>query len=93
VDDHQPNGSVRVKNVSLRIFIALRYDKATNERLQAEYLALGHHGASLLFNTHLGPSTHDEIATRAYELFERRGRGNGYDFDDWLQAERELRGE
>src|SRR5258708_39446061 len=42
-------------NVSLRNFIALRYEDATNERLQAEYLALGNHGASLLFNTHLDP--------------------------------------
>ena len=34
---------------------------------------------------------HEEIARRAYEIFERRGRSHGHDFDDWLQAERELR--
>jgi hypothetical protein len=51
------------------------------------------HGASLLFNTHLGPATHEEIANRAYELFEQRGHADGRDLDDWLQAERDLRGE
>jgi hypothetical protein len=35
---------------------------------------------------------HDSIAERAYNLFERRGRINGRDFDDWVQAERELAG-
>jgi Protein of unknown function (DUF2934) len=32
-----------------------------------------------------------EIAVRAYELYEQRGREHGRDLDDWLQAERELR--
>lgn len=32
----------------------------------------------------------DIIARRAYELFEERGREDGHDLDDWLQAEREL---
>ena len=34
---------------------------------------------------------HDDIARRAYELYEARGRDDGRDFDDWLEAERELR--
>jgi HSP20 family protein len=29
------------------------------------------------------------IAQRAYELFEGRGRQDGFDFEDWLRAERE----
>lgn len=33
----------------------------------------------------------EEIARRAYELFKDRGRVDGHDLDDWLQAERELR--
>lgn len=33
-----------------------------------------------------------EIAQRAYELFERRGRKMGRELDDWLEAERELTG-
>ena len=34
---------------------------------------------------------HDEIARRAFELYCARGREDGRDLDDWLQAERELR--
>lgn len=41
------------------------------------------------------PQRHDtpeehEIRIRAYELYEQRGRENGHDMDDWLQAEAEL---
>ena len=31
------------------------------------------------------------VAHRAYEIYESRGRIDGYDVDDWLQAERELK--
>jgi len=31
------------------------------------------------------------IAMRAYELYEQRGRQDGYALEDWLQAEREIR--
>lgn len=34
--------------------------------------------------------SHDEIAGRAYEIFESRGGEHGHDRDDWLQAEYEL---
>jgi outer membrane protein TolC len=33
---------------------------------------------------------HAEIARRAYQLYEQRGRAQGGDIDDWLLAEREL---
>jgi hypothetical protein len=33
---------------------------------------------------------HEDIRQRAYELYEKRGRQNGYDLDDWLKAEAEL---
>jgi outer membrane protein TolC len=33
----------------------------------------------------------DDIARRAYERYEARGRTDGYALDDWLDAERELR--
>ena len=35
----------------------------------------------------------DRIRTRAYELYERRGKRHDHDLEDWLQAEAELRGE
>jgi hypothetical protein len=31
-----------------------------------------------------------DVALRAYEIYESRGRADGADLDDWLQAEREL---
>jgi hypothetical protein len=31
----------------------------------------------------------EKIRQRAYELYEARGREEGHDFDDWLQAEAE----
>jgi len=33
-----------------------------------------------------------QIQQRAYELYEQRGRTDGHDLDDWLQAECEIRG-
>ena len=34
--------------------------------------------------------THDEIAQLAYCLYESRGREEGHQLEDWLQAEQEL---
>jgi hypothetical protein len=36
--------------------------------------------------------TVNDIARRAFELFCERGSAHGHDVEDWLQAERELRG-
>ena len=35
--------------------------------------------------------TSDDVARRAYELYQERGGEPGADVDDWLRAERELR--
>jgi Protein of unknown function (DUF2934) len=35
--------------------------------------------------------TDNDIARRAFELYCDRGREDGHDVDDWLNAERELR--
>ena len=35
----------------------------------------------------------EQIARRAYELYVWRGREDGHDLDDWLQAEAEIKGE
>jgi hypothetical protein len=35
--------------------------------------------------------TRDEVAQLAYYLYEVRGRQHGYDIEDWLRAEQELR--
>jgi Protein of unknown function (DUF2934) len=34
----------------------------------------------------------EHIRSRAYALYEQRGRVDGHDVDDWLQAEAELTG-
>jgi hypothetical protein len=34
--------------------------------------------------------SHDDVARRAYELFETRGGELGHDLEDWLDAERQL---
>ena len=38
-------------------------------------------------NGNLSHGLQARIATLAYELYERRGRADGYDMDDWLRAE------
>ena len=30
------------------------------------------------------------VAKRAYQIFEKRGRGHGFDLEDWMSAEKEL---
>jgi len=41
--------------------------------------------------TTVSTSDHQEqIRRRAYELYEQRGRNDGYELNDWLQAESEL---
>ena len=35
--------------------------------------------------------THEDIARRAYQLYEDRGGDHGRDWQDWFRAERELR--
>ena len=37
--------------------------------------------------------TWERVAAKAYELYVSRGRTEGHDLDDWLQAESELRSE
>ncbi len=34
----------------------------------------------------------EQIRRRAYELYEARGRKDGHDLDDWLQAKTEILG-
>lgn len=43
------------------------------------------------FETPLSTGIQEEdIARRAFELYEARGCQNGHDLEDWLQAEQEL---
>jgi hypothetical protein len=38
------------------------------------------------------PDLEEQIRVRAHEIYEQRGRDEGHDMDDWLQAEAELTG-
>lgn len=38
--------------------------------------------------TPLSDDLHARVAARAYSLYERRGCEDGYDLEDWLEAER-----
>ena len=42
--------------------------------------------------TNRHPNLEEEIRRLAYELYEKRGREDGYDLDDWLRAEAEVIG-
>lgn len=42
--------------------------------------------------TREGGDLQGQVAKRAYELYEQRGGQDGYALEDWLQAEREIRG-
>ena len=38
-----------------------------------------------------GSISNDEVARKAYELYMSRGGGHGADFDDWIEAEKQLK--
>ena len=40
--------------------------------------------------TRAAPPAYDDIARRAYELYQQRGAADGQEVDDWLRAEAEL---
>ena len=42
--------------------------------------------------TELEDGVEEQIRTRAYELYEIRGREEGHDLEDWLEAEAEITG-
>ena len=37
------------------------------------------------------PQVSLDVAVRAYELYEQRGKEDGHDWEDWLRAEQEVR--
>ena len=39
-----------------------------------------------------GQDVQEQIRLRAFELYEQRGKQEGYDLQDWLQAEEEIIG-
>jgi hypothetical protein len=47
--------------------------------------------ASDLSASSVSSPSEEDIRTRAYHRYLERGGGNGMDFEDWLEAERELK--
>lgn len=39
------------------------------------------------------PQLHERIAVRAFAIFEKRGKQDGRDWEDWFRAEQEILGE
>lgn len=39
-----------------------------------------------------GQDVQEQIRLRAFELYQQRGKQEGYDLEDWLQAEQEITG-
>jgi hypothetical protein len=70
--------------------------ETAEQRLAAERLepaATPHpntHDVKIGVNAAAGPAD-EEVARRAYELYLARGGEHGFDMDDWIQAESELR--
>ena len=44
-------------------------------------------------NGHADQLSSEEVARRAYEIYQSRGGEHGADFDDWLEAEKQLKGQ
>jgi len=40
----------------------------------------------------LTPELEETVRRRAYELYEQRGRADGFELNDWVQAESEVTG-
>lgn len=47
--------------------------------------------ASMLPGTNSELNIENAVRTRAYQLYESRGREHGHDLDDWLTAESEMK--
>jgi nicotinamidase-related amidase len=74
-----------------------KQSRATSSRKQTasstnKSSARGSRGTELTAAPREAADLQVRIAKRAYELFEQRGGQDGYALEDWLQAEREIRG-
>ena len=49
-----------------------------------------HKAAAPILQVNENVSLEEQIAQRAHELWQQRGREHGSDLNDWLQAEREV---
>ncbi len=67
---------------SLRHSASLKTDKEKQQDMK------GH--ASMAQSTALSGEDHTRVAELAYVLYEKRGRKDGHDLEDWFNAEQEI---
>jgi hypothetical protein len=66
--------------------------KSTNSKTQLKETSVAVGGSTGAEPNGSAPVTDGDVARRAYDLYLARGSEAGHDVEDWLQAERELRG-
>ena len=66
--------------------------KRPNSKTKHAEVAAGVDGSTAPGPNGSAPVTDADVARRAYDLYLARGREPGHDVEDWLQAERDLRG-
>ena len=67
--------------------------KPANHKTKRAEAAAAANGATTSGPNGSAPVTDADIARRAYDLYLARGGEPGHDVEDWLQAERDLRGD
>jgi DUF2934 family protein len=66
--------------------------KAANSKTKSAEAAVAADGSTAPEPNGSAPVTDADVARRAYDLYLARGCEPGHDVEDWLQAERGLRG-
>ena len=66
--------------------------KAANSKTKRAEVAAAASGSTEPGPNGSAPVTDADVARRAYDLYLARGCEPGHDVEDWLQAERDLRG-
>ena len=66
--------------------------KPANHKTKRAEAAAPANGATTSGPNGSAPVTDADVARRAYDLYLARGGEPGHDVEDWLQAERDLRG-
>jgi hypothetical protein len=66
--------------------------KPTNSRTKRAEAGAAAGGSTAPGPNGSAPVTDADVARRAYDLYLARGCESGHDLEDWLQAERDLRG-
>jgi hypothetical protein len=74
-----------------------RVSRGTSKDRQARHpepspAEVAHEAAAMYPDTFVTPPSADEIAAEAYAIYIARGGDHGRDQDDWLEAERRLKG-